>query len=63
VSIAHGDTTPTADSGWREMTWTEYYTSVMRDAKRRRAIVIWINSPEVHPVEKTTPASSVSIER
>lgn len=61
VSTAHGgsaaqDTTaraPTEASAsvWREMTWAEYYSSVVRNARRRHAIVIWINPPEVRPVD------------
>jgi hypothetical protein len=54
---------------WREMTWSEYYTSVMQNAERRGGIVIWINPPQVRTVDRighpTTqaPASSVSVGR
>jgi hypothetical protein len=79
ASTAHGgsaaqDTTPTPPAEataapWREMTWSEYYASVMRNAERRGAMVIWINPPEVRTVDRighsTTkaPASSVSVGR
>jgi hypothetical protein len=61
VSTAHGhsaaqDTTPTASADathpeWREMTWSEYYSSVMQNARRRGATVIWVNPPDVHTVD------------
>jgi hypothetical protein len=68
ASIAHGssaaqDKTQTAsaeasDSNWREMTWSEYYDDVMRNASRRNAHVIWINPPQVRTVPRTKPATT-----
>ena len=62
ASIAHGgsaaqDTTPTESAEktvpvWREMTWPEYYDSVMRNARKRGATVVWINPPEVRKVDR-----------
>lgn len=57
------DTTPASAakaqaSTWREMTWSEYYTSVMQDAYRRGATVIWIDPPQVHKVTRPTPVSA-----
>ena len=59
ASKAAQDTTPTqsakpATSRWREMTWPEYYDSVMRNAWKRGATVVWINPPEVRKVEQTS---------
>jgi hypothetical protein len=31
----------------REMTWAEYYTDVARQAQRNRAMIIWVNPPDV----------------
>lgn len=47
-------------SPWREMTWAEYYSSVMRNVTRRGGTVIWINPPEVREVEATTAAPAAS---
>ena len=56
-SKAAQDTTPAqaaepTHSQWREMTWPEYYDSVMRNAMKRGATVVWINPPEVRKVER-----------
>jgi hypothetical protein len=69
--VADGETAaPDAGASmWREMTWSEYYDSVMKNAKRRGASVIWINPPEVRTVERTkqptptSPAASRRVER
>lgn len=31
----------------REMTWAEYYTDVAQRAERNRAMIIWVNPPDV----------------
>ena len=31
----------------REMTWAEYYTDVVQHAERNRAMIIWVNPPDV----------------
>jgi hypothetical protein len=31
----------------REMTWSEYYTDVAQRAQRNRAMIVWVNPPDV----------------
>jgi hypothetical protein len=54
VSTAHAGSAAqdTTHPEWREMTWSEYYSSVMQNARRRGATVIWVNPPDVHTVDR-----------
>ena len=46
-----------SESRWREMTWAEYYNAVMENARRRGAMVVWINPPPVREVQ--APISAI----
>ena len=46
---------------WREMTWSEYHESVMRNARKRVAIVIWVNGPELRSAPRSKQPSTKTV--
>ncbi|HKU38988.1 MAG TPA: hypothetical protein VJR89_12595 [Polyangiales bacterium] len=60
VTSAPRNDAATTTPEWREMTWSEYHDSVMRNARKRGAMVIWVNGPELRTVPRNEPPTTAT---